>query len=234
MGGRKRENTLSMQSEPCKPQAGSLQDDRPKAPPCGRAIRWLYRRIRGLLALGMLAILLLVFTPAGTWLEEALDVTRPPQPADYIVCLGGDDDRLIWAAELFRQGLAPKVIVTNFGGAARAMASRIEQMGVPSDRLLVEMQSKTTGDHPSAIAALPGVDRENQRFLIVTSRRHSRRAAACFRHEGYRHVTVYAGRACSQMGGPLPAAAWRERIIQLPQIGYEYAALVKYRLQGRI
>jgi uncharacterized SAM-binding protein YcdF (DUF218 family) len=223
-----------MKSESRKSEAAAPKNDHAKPRRRFRLLTWLYRRVRGLLALGMLTILLLVFTPAATWLEEALDVTQPPQPADYIVCLGGHDERLIWSAELFKQGFAPNIIVSNNGGAALAMRKRIEDMGVPADRILVDSSSRTTGDHPAAIAALPNVDRTAQRFLLVTHLEHSRRAAACFRRGGYRHFTVFAGRPTSNMEGPATAQGWRERFAEFPHLAYEYAGLLQYWLQGKI
>jgi len=234
MGELEPESTCNMKCEAPQSEPGSLKIDRPKAPPCCRLLTWLYRRVRGLLALGMLVILLLVFTPAGTWLEQALDVTQPPQPADYIVCLGGNDERLIWSAELFKQGLAPSVVVSNMDGAALAMRKRIEDMGVPAECILVDSSSRTTGDHPAGVAALPGVDPTSQRFLLVTNREHSRRAAACFRRGGYRQFSVCAGRSTSRTEGPTAAMDWRERFSELPRLAYEYAGLLKYWLQGKI
>lgn len=206
----------------------------PRPPLRRRLAGGLYRFCRGLLAFAMLLAVLVVFTPAGTWLQVALDVTEPPRPADYIVCLGGDDERMIWAAELFRQGLAPHVIVTSYQGAALRMRERIEGMGVPADSLLVDSTSRTTADHPGAIAAMAGVDPANQRFVIVTSVEHSRRAAACFRKGGYRHFTLFAGRTSSNPDGLIPDNDWRQHTMKLPVLLYEYTGLLKYLLAGKI
>ena len=104
------------------------------------------------------------------------------------------------------------LFVQFLSGAALAMKARIEDMGVPADCILVDSSSRTTGDHPDAIAALPNVDRTAQRFLVVTDREHSRRAAGCFRRGGYRHFTVSAGRRTANMRGP--AAAELARTVQ--------------------
>ncbi len=207
---------------------------RPTAPRWLRRAGWLYRRIRGLLALSMLILIVLVFTPLTGTLQRLLDVTGPPQAADYIVCLGGEDERLIWAAELFKQGYAPKVIVSNIGGPALVMKSRMEGMGVPSDCLIVDAASRNTGDHPTCIAALEGIDPGAHRFLIVTHLEHSRRAAACFRKGGYAHLSVFAGRPSTKQEGPLTARNWRARVRIVPTLAYEYTALLKYWLQGKI
>jgi len=206
----------------------------PEPPRWRRLAGWLYRRIRGLLAMGMLTLIVLVFTPLTGRLQGLLDVTQPPQAADYIVCLGGEDERMIWAGELFKQGYAPRVIVTNFDKAALVMKGRMEIMGVPPDRIMADSASRTTGDHPGCIAALSGIDPAVQRFLIVTNREHSRRTAACFRKGGYAHFTIFAGCSSSYQQGPTTAQTWRERAMKIPTLSYEYTALLQYRLQGRI
>lgn len=220
-------------------QTDSRAADRPgplgqAAPRWRRIVGWVYRRIRGLLALSMLILIVLVFTPLTGWLQDLLDVTQPPQVADYIVCLGGEDERLIWTAELFKQGYAPKVIVSNIGEPALVMKSRMENMGVPPDRLMVDEKSRTTADHPGCIAALEGIDPTAHRFLIVTNLEHSRRAAACFRKGGYGRFSIFVGRPSTKQEGPLTARNWRARAMIVPTLAYEYTALVKYWLQNKI
>lgn len=193
----------------------------------------LYRLVRGGLALAMLLQIILICTPLTDGLQNWLNVTEPVQPADMIVCLGGGDHRVLWAADLFRRGFAPQVIVSNKPGAAHKMRDLLVLCGVPASRVLLDTASATTGDHPAGVAALPGIDPANQRFLIVTDREHSRRAAACFRRAGYQHFTVYAGRPAGATASDQPRR-WRERVFILPYLAYEYAALLKYRLQGKI
>jgi uncharacterized SAM-binding protein YcdF (DUF218 family) len=203
-------------------------------PRIAHAVARLYRSGRALLALGMLLQLILAFTPVADGIHRWLDVTREPQPADVIVCLGGSDQRVIWAADLYRRGYAPLVVVSNKEGAAHQMKNLLVNFGVPAENVLVEAQSSNTFDHPSKIATLPGIDRAAQRFLIVTDRAHSRRAAACFRTGGYPHFTTYAGRSTASGAPPDASISWRQRVMNLPYAGYECAALLKYRLLGRI
>jgi uncharacterized SAM-binding protein YcdF (DUF218 family) len=197
----------------------------------GRLARWmrgLYQFARGALALGMLAQILLVLTPAPLWLQSWLDVTAPARKADVILCLGGSDLRLIWTAELFHQGFAPVIVVSNHSGAGEIMRMKLVTVGVPADRVLVDENSYVTADHPAAIARLPGIDPARQRFLIVTTIEHSRRASACFRRGGYVDFSMYAG---------VPSNiehSWRGHVLLLPQLAYEYAGLLQYWIQGRI
>ena len=198
----------------------------------GGWLRRAYRLGRGLLAAAMLCQLALVFTPLSEWLYLRLAVTQPAVEADVIICLGGRTDRIFWAAQLYHWGYAPLVVVSNVDDAAKHMRDRMLMCGVPADRILTDVRSRSTGDHPAEIAGLPGIDPATQRFLIVTNHAHSRRAAACFRKGGYQHFTVYGG------APPLthwnPSLRWRWRVKIMPYLAYEYAALLNYWCRGRI
>lgn len=194
----------------------------------------LRRLIAGLLALGMLAQLVYVFTPVGDVVSNWLVVIEEPQPADFIVCLGGRDERLIWVADLYRRGLATRVIVSNRAGAAEKMGEYLMLCGVPAGRIQIDVNSHCTADHPQAIGALPGIDIQNQRFLIVTDALHSRRAAACFRRAGYSQFQFYAGQPAGAFGESRGGWQWRQRFIEMPYVAYEYTALLKYWLWERI
>jgi uncharacterized SAM-binding protein YcdF (DUF218 family) len=192
-----------------------------------------YRIVRGILALGMLSLVVLLVTPIPERIYTWLDVTAPAENADYIVCLGGNPSRLLWAVEAYRKGYAPRIIVTSLPSAAQWMQRKLVQCGIPESDILVDDQSKTTGDHPACIAALPNVDPALQKFLVVTDYEHSRRAAACFRQGGYQHVTMF-GAGFTLREEPESKMRWRWRVMELPRLAYECSALVKYWVQGRI
>ena len=71
-------------------------------------------------AIGKLAIAALLIGAVLIWRAEAwLHVDVPLEHADVIVVLGGESgQRVIGAAELYHQGVAPKVFVTGSGGSA--------------------------------------------------------------------------------------------------------------------
>ena len=193
----------------------------------------LYALVRSILAIGMLVVLLLIFTPIPEKLYAWLDVTEPATHADYIVCLGGNPARLVWTVQAYRDGLAPRVIVSNRRDPAEWMAKRLVEAGIPKKAILIDGQSGTTADHPAGLARLPGVDPVRQRFLIVTDYDHSRRAAACFRHGGYRNFSIH-GAGFSYKNDPEHASHIKWRIQALPRLGYECAALVKYWVEGKM
>lgn len=205
----------------------------PRRYPFLRRIARLYAWIRGCLALGMLLLCILLFTPITEKIYFWLDVTEPPTHADYIICLGGNTCRLVWAVHAYREGYAPRIIVTNTPSASNWMKNKLIECGIPPEHILVDSTSKTTGHHPPGIAALDGIDPETQKFLIVTDFEHSRRAAACFRKAGYRHISLYGAGFKLKAGEPYGhMCKWRFR--SLTTILYECAGLGKYWLQGKI
>lgn len=172
------------------------------------------RLAAGVLALA-LAILWLASAPASSdALRRRLEATavaepRPAAPADAIVVLGGvlgppvaprtsadlgqAADRVLHAARLFRQGAAPRVIVS--GGAmpwdpeeseeAPSMAALLVEWGVDREAILLETGSRTTYENCRNVAALvreEGLDE----VLLVTSALHMRRALATCRTAGLR------------------------------------------------
>ena len=70
---------------------------------------------RGILQVaGLLAILaLLVAIGTFMFLAPLLQYQDRPERADYILPLAGNEDRLVKAAELYKQGLAPKILLSN-------------------------------------------------------------------------------------------------------------------------
>ncbi len=101
--------------------------------------------------------------------------------ADVIIVLGGGrDERPQRAAELFKQGEAPRVLVSGYGDA-QADVVLLEKNGVPADAIIREDQSVST--YENAEFAIPVLRKMGvHRAIIVTSWFHSRRALACFEH----------------------------------------------------
>jgi len=198
-----------------------------------RRIARLYAWVRGCLALGMLLLIVLIFTPITEKIYFWLDVTEPLTQVDYIVCLGGDTGRLVWSVHAYRREYAPRIIVSSAPGSAEWMQKKLIQSGIPPKHILVDATSETTGGHPHGIARLEGIDPKSQKFLIVTDYEHSRRAAACFRRAGFNHVTLYGAGFNLRTDRPFTyMCKWR--ILNLPMILYECAGLGKYWLQGKI
>jgi len=211
----------------------SVEETREDVPTGGGRSRWRRwrRAVQWAVNLGAAALVVLVFTPLGSWLGWDLVIQDPPAKADYIVVLGGDDERAVEAARLYRDGWAPKVIVSTLAETVDHLAGVAVRYGVAEQAVLRDGKTVRTATHPRTIAALPGVRPERDRFLLVTSPYHTSRAKACFLRAGYRHVTVRAPEW--KMQRTIPAnQGWKVRTRTLERKLYEYLGWAYYSLRG--
>lgn len=142
------------------------------------------------------------------FLERQYPSLKLPVNADAIVVLGGATevlsnprqmpevngagDRVIYAAYLYRQGAAPRVLVSGgridgYGptksSQAQEMADLLVFMGVPSKDILLEEQARNTVENAQFSGELlraHGVER----LLLVTSAMHMPRAVPLFEDLG--------------------------------------------------
>ena len=92
---------------------------------------------------------------AFTSLYQFLALDQTPAPSDAIVCFGSKDPVVPdHAARLFHAGLAPLVVATGgielepYGRSeASVFASRLVELGVPVERIVLEEHSRHTGDN---------------------------------------------------------------------------------------
>lgn len=137
-----------------------------------------HRLLKTLFAAGVLLALL----AAAAWLfpQQVLTVDSGPVKADVLVVLGGFPDRAVRAAELFKQGEAPKVLVSGLGDNA-SNKKTLERDGVTNSAIILETKSHTTRENAEfSIAMLRRMGAK--RVILVTSWYHSRRALMCFEH----------------------------------------------------
>ena len=203
-------------------------DDRPR-----RSFpRRLVSIVQWMVNLAVAGCLVLVFTPAGDWLGDALIDVDPLTKADYIVVLGGNRERGIEAANLYREGWAPKVIVSSSKQGVGGLADFVKACGVPADDILIDGVGTRTATHPETVALLPGVDRKTDRFIVITSSYHTSRSRACFERGGYEHICMQspAWRAGGRhVGAP---GHWTQRAATLGSKLYEVLAWSMYRVRG--
>jgi uncharacterized SAM-binding protein YcdF (DUF218 family) len=113
--------------------------------------------------------------------QQVLCVESGDVHADALVVLGGGfGDRAARAAELFRQGSAPKVIVSGSGDCTINL-ELLTNAAVPASAVQLESRSNTTRENAEFSVSLLRADGV-RRAIIVTSWYHSRRALSCFRH----------------------------------------------------
>ena len=146
--------------------------------------------------LSIFLLLFLIWIFLAPFLAERLIVEKPLERADAILVLGGSSvylERTQKAAQLFKNGVAPKIFLTNDG--TKAGWSKLEQRNPPYVEL-AEKSLTEQGVPPDAIEILPGVvestqdeanllaetakERKLKSLLIVTSAYHTRRAKRAF------------------------------------------------------
>ena len=146
-----------------------------------------YSKIRKV-ALGFGILVLLGLAGAYFFPQCCLCVDSGPVKADYIVVLGGGAyERPLRAAELYKEGVAPRIILTGQGDEEINRTLLVER-GVPGSAIVTEGDSHTTWENAVNTAKVvlahgpgekgPGVG--NTRVILVTSWYHSRRALRTF------------------------------------------------------
>ena len=193
----------------------------------------------------MIAIALL---PLCAWGAARLLVVRSPlSQADAIVVMSGSGtyrERAQHAAALFKEGRAPRIVLTN--DHLRSSWSQEEQRnpyyyersrdelrraGVPDDKIAVIMVPiKSTYDEAAALKEYSEANRLSS-LLVVTSAYHSRRVFWTFRH-----VFAGSGKAIGidpaepRIESPAAATWWLHRL-GWEMVPKEYLKLLVYWLR---
>lgn len=190
--------------------------------------------------------------PVAAWVAaRALVVGDESARADVIVVLSGASDymeRTRYAAELFKRGVAPKIILTNDdlrGGwdSARQRntyfvereAEELRRAGVPATQIEALPQPvASTYDEALRVRALAS-ERRLGSVMLVTSAYHSRRARWTFERV-FRESGVSVRIAPVEAGGggqtPSPFSWWLTRR-GWRSVAPEYPKLVYYHLRYR-
>lgn len=143
-------------------------------------------------------------------------------PADYprsMVEVDGAGDRVLHAAQLYRQGKAPHILLTgglldwssHSSSPTQEMAQLLEFLGVPSEALWYEPDSRNTAESAANCAVLlrqKGI----QRILLVTSAFHMPRSVHLFEAQGLEVIPLPADFSITRSSEPatgvnLPALA---------------------------
>jgi uncharacterized SAM-binding protein YcdF (DUF218 family) len=131
--------------------------------------------------LALLGVLALLLSAVFFFPRQVLCVDSGDVQADALVVLGGGSyERPGRAAELFRSGAAPTIIVSGAGDFA-VNQGILESAGVPLRAIEVESKSRSTRENAQfSIPLLRALGA--RRVIIVTSWYHSRRALQTFEH----------------------------------------------------
>ena len=141
-------------------------------------------RIRKIwIPIGIAIVALATLLPAGGlfFSEQLLNVSAQKEKGEIILVLGGDTvHRPTRALELFKNGAAPKVIISGAGDCIDVRTFLVGK-GVPASSIELECNSRSTREN--ALFSIPLLKSLGaRRVIIVTSWFHSRRALHCFRH----------------------------------------------------
>jgi uncharacterized SAM-binding protein YcdF (DUF218 family) len=148
-------------------------------------------------ALLVLVLVYLFRAPLLTGVADLLVVNDKPVSADFIFLLNGDyNTRSFRAAELYRQGLAPQVVIARSEDSPAVKAGLIPNdtdisvallklNGVPANKIVVlPFQGGVTSTFDEAAALHVYIEKVHPgRILLVTSEFHSRRAKWIFQRE---------------------------------------------------
>jgi uncharacterized SAM-binding protein YcdF (DUF218 family) len=119
--------------------------------------------------------------------------TEPKIYPRSFVEVNGAGDRIIYAAQLYRNGAAPKILLTGgrvdwdksrSSSEAEEMAALFNLMGVPADALLLETRSKNT--YENALFTREILEKKGvNRIILITSAMHMPRSIALFEKQGF-------------------------------------------------
>jgi uncharacterized SAM-binding protein YcdF (DUF218 family) len=167
--------------------------------------------------------------PSAPSLATYLIVARPLAHADAMLVLSGSavyNERAFQAAELYKQGVSPRIFLTDDG--VRAGWSESQQTnpryvdlakfglvasGVPADAITI-LPGNADGTESEARILADEVERDHlSSVLIVTSAYHSRRALWTF-DRIFAGKDVAVGMAHAPLGdlNPTPTNWWRTRL----------------------
>jgi len=195
-----------------------------------------------------LLVALLVAWPVVAWVAARALVVRDELPrADVIVVLSGASEyveRTRYAAELWRRGVAPKIVLTNDnlrGGwnseqqrntyFVEREAEELRRAGVPSAQIeALPEPVASTYDEAVRLRAYAS-ERGVSSVVVVTSAYHSRRAAWTMRRV-FRESGVRVGMSPVAAGAQTPTAfTWWFSARGWRSVAPEYPKLVYYRLR---
>jgi len=175
-----------------------------------KLISWIF-------ILVVLAVLYTLRAPLLRAVGEFWIVEDAPEKADAIFLLGDDNypaDRATRAAELYREGWAPRIIacgrfLRTYASIAELMQRDLTDRGVPSDAIQ-RMPSLAANTREEAVLLRRLADRQHwRRVIVVTSNYHTRRT---------RHIYTRVFRDSADVlivaagdGGYTPAGWWRSR-----------------------
>ena len=206
--------------------------------------------------LGMITVL-----PVGSWALSPLEsrfTFAPPDHVDGIIIIGGDEQKEITAARnlptaldsirryvmlaaMARRYPDAKLVFSggspfpySLGGMMDSDIARsvMTDIGVPTDRMLIEKESRNTYENAVFSAALVHPS-PSQKWLLVTSAWHMPRAIGCFRKAGWNISAAPTGYFTTGTYPVYASFRFAEQMEYLTTATHEYIGLAAYWIMGR-
>lgn len=193
------------------------------------------------------ALFILVWVIFAWVAARALFVKAELASADAIVVLSGSSayiERTQKAADLYRQGRAPLVLLTDDhtrGGWSNTLqrnpyfveraTEELIREGVPAENIKI-VPGLASSTHNEAVLLKDYATKQRMRsVLVVTSAYHSRRALHTIR-QSFAGTGTTIGIDPAQMGAQTPSTAfWWLQLEGWRSVGGEYVKLIYYRLK---
>ena len=204
-----------------------------------RSLEWRYPSLESIPEAGAIVLL-----GGGTVLDE------PPR---QIVEINSAGDRIIYAAWLYNQGAADKIIATGGRiswlsngsaadtGPAHAMKELLEMLGVPWEAIYIEAESLNTFDNArfsKRILEQLGVNK----ILLVTSAIHMPRSVRLFEAQDLEVIPAPVDYSTAESDLTLSGISWQSFLLRLfpgvddlsltTRVMKEYLGLLYYQLRG--
>lgn len=188
-------------------------------------------------ALTIAAFIVAAFTPASRIAARRLAVAPDVGPAEAIVVLGasaqrggtlGDASlrRAVQGIRLYREGLAPRLVLLGMLEEAGTRARLATSLGVPPEAIITEDLAPTTRDEAHRMGVVLGQRLGVRQVLLVTDVLHMRRARGLFEREGL------AVRPAPIDDGILGATSPGRRLLLTRYVAQEIAAIAYHKLFG--
>jgi uncharacterized SAM-binding protein YcdF (DUF218 family) len=195
---------------------------------------------RVLLFFGGVLLILLVAAPLtwsgwGPWIAQFLIVNELPVRSDLIVIPSGSDDggRIRHGVALYRQGFAPKILLSGSSYLYREtgidlMKAYALSLGVPEKDIWSDHDSGSTVEN-AIYARDIAVKNRVRSVLIATSPTHSRRTRTVFRDVFPKEIRMTV--SCSPSA--FDVRTWWKTFWMAREVSYEYFVLLWYGLFNR-
>jgi uncharacterized SAM-binding protein YcdF (DUF218 family) len=157
-------------------------------------------------------------------------------------------DRVLYAARLYKEGYAPKLILT--GGRitwkdstgnseAEDIKTLLKFMGIPSTAMVLERTSLNTHENAVNVKVILAQEKLNGPILLVTSAIHMPRSMAIFKKERIEAIAAPTDYLFDESTEPLELAELvlkllpdAEAMFQSTMALKEYVGMMVYRLKG--